>query len=185
MVFKNHSLAIGEVLKVHKGLFILLINILLLVIVSMSCIIPFCNSIYGQYQQKLDYLEKIEALEGFAKRHPKYDQEMEKLKLRHISFREKLPRQISTKVVISKIQRLADSSGIIMSAKVLPQKNASKQSLMQIRINLKLEGDYFSLLNFFKSLEEKSLALIENLCIDTDTNGMLKASGIYIQCVCN
>ncbi len=163
------------------------IGILISVLLLWSGMLFFC--VHGHYQQEMAELEadrarqieQIEAVEQFEREHGSAEDYRVRLDAGRKLMADKLPENMDEAGFMQAVSRAAESSGVKLTA-MAPEKQESghelTKGLSKQSLRVSVQGDFFSVLNFLRSLNaqprfftvQTGSARLENTIISLDTS---------------
>lgn len=162
----------------YKYLGMCLMSIVLLVVVFGLVVWPFYEKHLLLEQEGKAIQQRLQLLEQFAGKYPNYDVEHEKLEQKVLGLQEQLPNSLAGADVMRKVQKIAQSSGIMLNANLISS-NRIQEKLVSTGVDVKGRGSYAAMLRFLENLEQSNLVGLDQLNLEAGADGVLTLNAKY------
>ena len=149
--------------------------------VVFSCLLLLCwavliwqglgavKELQAQEEYLLGLRQEYAALERLQREHPdveKYQMEIEMEEKRVDAL---LPDEMQTAVFLQELKAAADRTGMLL-CELVPEEAEEENGLLAMPVKVNLQGDYFSLVRFLRSLQNGS-RLMQIVAMDVSSKG--------------
>ena len=122
--------------------------------------------------------QEIKISENFARMHPDAEQYQTELEAKKSQVDKLLPDSVDIGDFLLKTEKIADNAGIKLLS-VRPGSILQKQDYCEIPVEIKVAGDYFHILDFYRQLQALRLNTVKNLYI-ANKQGLLESKLLLV-----
>ena len=170
---------IRENYATYKYLTMCLLSIVILLITVSFIVWPLYEEHLSFEQESKAMQQKLQIFEQFATSYPHFEEERNKRAETIAELEQQLPSSLDGIDVVTKVQSLAKSSGVILNASRITNSKIKEGRLISTGVDVKAKGSYAAMLSFLEKLEQSSLTGLEKLQLEAGSDGMLMLKGKY------
>lgn len=171
--------ALREKYADYKYLAMCLFSVVILLATVGLVICPFYEEHLSIKQENKAIQQKLQIFEQFAGRYPHYEEERNKRAETIAKLEQQLPGSLDGVNVMTKVQSIAKSSGVMLNASRITNSKIKEDRLISAGVDVKARGSYAAMLSFLEKMEQSNLTGLEELHLESGSDGMLTLNGKY------
>lgn len=162
----------------YRYIAVCLISVVILVATGGLVVWPLYEEhLYIEQESKV-IQQRLQILEQFASVHKNYEEEHSQREADIRKLQELLPSSLEGVDAMNRVQKLAQSSGVALNVSRMSN-NARQDKLVGVGVDVKAKGSYAAILKFLENLEQNSLTGLEQLNLQSGSDGLLTLNGKY------